>query len=163
MDMEGVDYDDAKRILEFYPGGKCAYQARPRRLLFEHFPESPVNSFFLLECSDLEQTGVGKATLGNYEEVVELSKAMFAPRSVWDQNFVGLDENGYEIPLPPDARLIVRYHTGKFLMVAKASLWNRESATYDGRHNRMAATEIRNTIEIALRRIAEIRKAKARG
>lgn len=161
-DMQEVYFDPRHRVIEFYPEpdrGGATYQARPAKLYFEYFPGSPVNSFLLLECARLEPSGAYEQVSRDYEEVVDLSEWEFVDRSAWDQGYYGHDEAGVEKPLPPDARLVVRLLSGKFLMVAKSSLWNRNPDTYDGRHSRMTAAQIRSVIQNTLDAIEERRRA----
>ena len=135
---------------------------KPRSLTLERL-ESAGNSFLLLELDNLDPSGVDgtdenepdgdsdaeHAKLSR-EELLEVAPAEYVSRDVWDRGFLDRDENGDDIPIPRDARLAVRWLQGKVLLVAKGSLWNRDPATYDGRHNGMTAAQIRRTIERSL-------------
>jgi serine/threonine-protein kinase len=78
-----------------------------------------------------------------------VAPADYVSREIWDRGFLH-DENGDEIPIPDNARLVMRLLQGKVLLVAKGSLWNSDPATYDGRHNTMTAAQIRRIIERSL-------------
>lgn len=150
MDMESVAQSPESGCLEFCPGNCLADTFRPAVLYFEHFPESAWNSFFLLETQTLEPCGVYEESDGAYEEVTEVSPGEYIDRHHSDTGILGYDENGKELPLPPTARIISRRLQGKFLIVAKESIWNLVSATYDGRHNHMSAQQIRDQIQRAI-------------
>lgn len=78
-------------------------------------------------------------------------------RYVWDAGHFGYDEDEGEIPLPDEARLVVRWFNGKVLFVSKGSMWNGTPATYDGRHDSMSAAEIRAIIETSLPQVSAAR------
>ncbi len=149
-DMESIALSPESGCLEFGPGKGTADTFRPGDLYFEYFPDSPWNSFFLLDTQPLEPCGVYETNDGEYEEVVEISPGEYIDRSHHDTGVLDHDENGHEIPLPPTARIISRHMQGKFLVVAKRSFWNRVTETYDGRHNRMTAGQIRQQIQNAV-------------
>ena len=146
LDMESIARSPEPGCLEFCPGDRLADMFRPSVLFFEHFPEYPWNSFFLLETQPLRPCGLyGESNL-EYEEVVELSPGEYIDRSHHDTGVLDYDEDGRKIPLPRTSRVVSRHMRGKFLIVAKRSIWNLMSSTYDGRHGRMTAQQIRNAI-----------------
>ena len=81
--------------------------------------------------------------------MVEIGEEYY-DHELWDRGYMNYDESGREIPLPEDAHVVVRLLRGKILIVAKTSLWNSESATYDGRHDTMTTARIRDIIERSL-------------
>lgn len=155
LDMESISRSPEPGCLEFCPANRLANTFRPAVLFFEHFRESPWNSFFLLETQSLRPCGVYDDSNGEYEEVVELSPGEYIERSHHDTGILDYDEDGREIPLPRTSRIVSRHMRGKFLIVAKRSIWNRVSSTYDGRHNRMTAQQIRKQIQNTIDRIPE--------
>lgn len=76
------------------------------------------------------------------EEVVDLGSGRMYPRTVWDR-----DELPNGEALPDDTRLAVRVFRGKIMLMTKGSIWNGSRVTYDGRHARMEASDIRSVIE----------------
>jgi hypothetical protein len=146
MDIIKVQRGREEGCIDLWPSSRSAYICKTSRLIFEHFPHSPSDSFLLLETNPLQPSGIYSELSRPYEELVELEDGSFYDRSCWDQASIGNDENGHEIPLPNNARLACRFLSGKFLFVAKASLWNLDNATYDGRHSRMTAQQIRSAI-----------------
>jgi serine/threonine-protein kinase len=136
--------------LDLYDAPSCAFICRPATLTLEHFPDSVWNSFFLLETAPLQPSGVYEGHPRPYEELLELPDGEYLERSCLDAGHIGHDESGDEIPIPDPHRLVTRFFSGKFLMVAKASLWNHDSATYDGRHNQMTPAAIRTVIAAAI-------------
>ena len=154
MDMNAIGSSPEPGCLEFSHSNQFyayTYTFRPAVLLFEYFPESPPNSFFLLETQQLQPCGVYKKNSGNSEEVdetvVEFAPAKYIDIACLDTGILGYNEEGDEIPLPLTMRIVSRYMKGKFLVVAKRSIWNNNPATYDGRHNQMTAEEIRTVIQ----------------
>jgi len=162
LDFESAEPSYEPRCIDFGVGDQVAEIARPKRLTFERIAEEEAESFFLLELDELRPSGAYEppeddgpidADTARYrqrEEVVELSPGDYVQRRVWDEGHLGYDEQGYEVPLPRSSRLVVRWMRGKMLFVCKRSLWNLASETYDGRHNRMTAQQIRHVIEISL-------------
>jgi len=161
-DFLSADLSAESDCIDFAVGEQSSYIAKPRRLVLERIAEAPAESFLLLELAPLKPSGVYPPRddsdsddtvarrLRHFEEVLELSAGDYVERGVWDDGHLGHDENGYEIPLPDTARLVVRWMSGKVLFVCKGSLWNGTPATYDGRHNRMTVQEIRELIERSL-------------
>ena len=145
-DIVGINLSLEEGCIDLRTNGGATYRCKPATLLFEHFPQSAWNSFFLLETAQLKPSGVYEELTFPSEELVELPDGAFLERFYWDQGFRGHDESGAEIPFPKDTRLLVRYFSGKFLFVAKGSLWNEDSGTYDGRHSKMTAEQVRNAI-----------------
>ncbi len=150
LDMVDIVHSAENNCLEFLSGSRAAHLFRPASLFFEHFPDSPRNSFFLLETQTLQACGVYQESNFEYEEVLEIGPEHYVDRSFYDLGNLGYDENNQEIPIPEDCRIICRYLQGKFLIVAKRSIWNHISATYDGRHNQMTAQNIREQIQSAI-------------
>lgn len=148
MDIIKVESGREEGCIDLWPSVRSTYVCKPSRLIFEYLPNSPLNSFLLLETNALQPSGIYEELPRPYEELVELNDGSFHDRSCWDQSSIGHDENGHEIPLPKDARLTCRFLSGKFLFVAKASRWNSDSATYDGRHSKMTAQQIRHAIGV---------------
>ncbi len=115
-------------------------------MILEHFPNAVQESFLLIELADLAADPATSSYRG-HQEYGELSGRETFDRSAWDAGYLDHDVDGQQIPLPPDARLVSRWLNGKILVVAKGSIWNGESGTYDGRHNNLSATQIREGIE----------------
>jgi hypothetical protein len=151
QDMDEVTYSREPGCIEFRPDPSVAYVCRPGVLYFENIAASPWNSFFLLDTASLSPSGVYEEGTRAHEEVLELPDGEYVNRSHLDEGSLGYDGNDRDIPIPDPHRLVVRILAGKLLIVAKRSLWNRVSQTYDGRHNTMSAAEIRAEIEAALR------------
>lgn len=157
MDIESVELSSETSCLDFVVGGHTAYRAKPRRMILERIQADVAESFLLIEFDELKPSGVYPAPAPADaddrpfpdEEVVDVGSGRLHPRSVFDD---GEFPNGD--PLPDDARLAVRLFRGKMLFVSKGSIWNGASATYDGRHARMGAAEIRSIIERVIERRA---------
>lgn len=143
-DFHAVEHSRESGCLDFEVDEHSVYRAKAERLTLEYISEAPAESFLLLESGTL------KPVLGNardrQEELLELSGGERLDRDVWDRGFLDYDDEGREIPIPDDARIVVRWFGGKFLIITKGSMWNGDSGTYDGRHDRMSADDIRSII-----------------
>lgn len=157
MDFEAVRRSAEPGCLEFLAGGRTGYVVKPRKLTLERI-DSPGNSFLLLELDELAPTDtyddgedeeVEKRDRGS-EELLEVAPGEYEDRGLWDRGFLGYDEGGRGIPMPDDARIVVRWLRGKILFVAKGSLWNGSPRTYGGEHDKFSANQIRQAIERAL-------------
>jgi hypothetical protein len=149
--------------LELKVSRGSAYLVMPRKLTAERITGAPGNSFLLLELDELPLTDVyeddpedveefgmgrrGRTLERGQEEVVEIAPGQYVEVEVLDRGYLGYDEDGSEMPLPDGARRVVRFLRGKVLFVAKASMWNQERSTYDGRHSEMSVDQIRLIIE----------------
>lgn len=106
-----------------------AHVASPLKLTFWNPELSGHDANFILEVgalSPVSPTGLGSED--GVEEVVELRKGQYAPRSSWDNS----EFNGN--PLPATSRLLVRYTApSRFALFSKGSIYNRFSdPTFDG-------------------------------
>jgi hypothetical protein len=147
MDLRTVRSSHERGCIELSVEERVSYVVRPKRLIFEHIDRSPKDSFFLLELDTLAPSGVYDELASPYEELVELNPTEYVNRDVWDRGYIGHDESGREIPIPDHARLIIRLLEGKVMLVSKGGLWNSIPETYDGRHSKMTADQIRRQIE----------------
>ncbi len=150
LDMKYIEKYHEDNFLSFIPDKDVNYIYKFDNAHFEYIEESPVDSFFLVEAGFVEKTDVYDEVNGCSEELVEVEEGYYVNRSVWESRFYFNSKKGEYVNLPDEAKLIKRYLRGKFLIVAKASLWNRDNSTYDGRHNRMSALKIRQTINRAI-------------
>lgn len=169
----GQDFAAVRRAaepgcLEFRVGRRTGYIVKPELLTLERI-DAPGNSFLLLELDELAPSGVyhvepdededaeeinRRRLERGSEELLELSPGEYEDRSLWDRGFLDYDEDGREVPMPDEARIVVRFFRGSILFVAKGSLWNGSPRTYDGEHDRLSSDMIRATIEGALARMA---------
>lgn len=149
QDFEAVTHSTETGCLDFHVGSRSVYRIKPERLTLVHIPKAPAESFLLLEASPLDPESEIEGD-HRQEELVELADRQLLERYVWDRGYIGHDSEGLEIPIPDDARLVVRWLNGKFLLVAKGSLWNGSPKTYSGIHDKMSPDGIRDTILRAL-------------
>lgn len=164
-DFLSANASNEERCIDFSVGSHSSYVAKPRRLTLERIALAPAESFLLLELDILHPCGVYEPRdrndtadsiydrVSRYEEVLEIAPREYLDRRIWDDGHLGYDENGDEIPLPSDARLVIRCLRGKILFVCKTSMWNGTSSTYDGRHNQMTAADIRQVIERSIKAV----------
>lgn len=126
---------------------------KPNKLMFEYFPEGDYEwVYFRIVTDDLPSTNVYENLRDNYEELTELSSGSYVERSVWDDN----EFNGQ--PLPSNARVVSRILKGDLVIFNKASLYNANPSTYDGRHSEYGAEGFRDHIKDVIQYIAEQEK-----
>ena len=146
FDAVSVGRSPEPGCLELLSPDGLAEMFRPATLFFEYFPDSEWNSFFLIETHQLEPCGVYREGNWGCEEVVEISPGKYVHPSHQETGVV-CDEEGRDIPLPRASRIVTRHMRGKFIIVAKRSIWNAEPTNADGRHSRMTAQQIRTQIQ----------------
>lgn len=120
---------------------------KPSRLYFEHFPDSEVNSFLLLEIGSLLPTDFCNDDKFWYEEVVELPEGSLVDGELWHQESQDNDGSGKNGNLQPGSCLVRRHFKGKVLIFANKSLLNSRIELGLRAHNGMTAREIRNKVE----------------
>lgn len=86
------------------------------------------------------------APTSQYEALCELAPGHYVEYSAIDAGYYGHDEDGNEKRLPPGARSIMRWFEGSFVVFAKASTYNADKSTDDGRHAAMTVDEFREHI-----------------
>jgi len=86
-----------------------------------------------------------------WEEVMELSPGEYVAPPHYDNSAPTHDTYGNDMEQLESPRFVRRYMQGKFLIVAKCSIWNQLGATCDGRHTRMSSQEIREQIQGVMR------------
>jgi hypothetical protein len=131
LDLLGASKSNEEGLIELNLDN-IAHLLKPKTLHFRWPEKSDVNwAYFYLETYEIDFSGVYKSVTGPGEELVEISPGKYIKRDYWD-----LGEYNGE-PLPREARLIGRYEKGNFVTFSKASIYNRTSSTYDGRHDKM--------------------------
>lgn len=142
---------------------------KPLSLIFHAVGDNPEWWYFRLETVNFAPTDVYDHNVGiateelipwsqsneiawsmqyTGEELLEVSPGNYMDRNYWMINHIGHDEQGYEIPLPEEARLITRkVNGGAFVIFSKFSPYNFANSTYDARHNRMTDDKFRQYIE----------------
>ncbi|WP_157970183.1 hypothetical protein [Pelagibacterium sediminicola] len=126
------------------------YLFKPRKLFFQRLPGHPGESYFVVDLEEIPPTGRGDVVGDEYELVLDLGPDGYVSRRRWDEGHLGLDEDGYEIPIPDNARLITRYLKGKIMLVAKQSIYNSRAETYDARHTRMTLDALKEEVRAFL-------------
>jgi len=149
MDLDSVKKSHEKNCIELLTG--ITYIIKPKLLRFESIDKDFEWNYFRIECDNLKPSGVYKETqLDDYtEEVLELTPLKYINRSYWD-------ENEYEGKrLPATARPLVRILKGSLVIFKKSSIYNHNSSTYDGRHEKLGVDGFRKHIIEAYKYIQE--------
>ncbi|WP_087002227.1 hypothetical protein [Rhizobium sullae] len=120
------------------------------RATFEYIEKEPIESFFLLDLKSMPPSGVYDEVRDN-EQVVRVDGVDY-DYSLAEHGIREHDEEGNEIPLPDDAKTVLRLLNGKLLIVSKGSMWNHSNTTWAGIHATMSPEEIRVDIERVLER-----------
>lgn len=144
-DFHAVEHSNEAGCLDFVVDENSIYRLKADRLTLEYIPEAPAESFLLLEAGSLRAIA-DDGGRDRQEELFELADGERFSRDVWDRGFLGYDDEDREIPIPEDAKLVVRWLGGNFLLVTKGSMWNGDAGTYDGRHDSMSVADIRALI-----------------
>lgn len=141
MDLTGASLSTDLNLIElFYDSTRMgSFAIRPKRLLYESFADSDWN-YFRVEFENAEPSGVYWNIWPddvNSEEVIELAGGQLVPGECREYG----EWNGE--PLPVDYRVQTRFRTGAIVVVHRKSAYNKDSSTYDGRHDEMNADEFR--------------------
>lgn len=140
LDIENANLAAEKDCIEIDTGGLYDI-IKPHRLIFNSFNASPQWNYFRLEAAELKPSGVYKYEDESEEELAELEPGRYVSRTYFDQ----MEYHGEQ--LPSTARVVTRHLRGAFVIFQKTSIYNRNSRTYDGRHNKMSDEEFRNYIQ----------------
>ena len=95
-----------------------------------------------MDTGNIQPCGVYEDIIQNndlfcYKELTEIESGVYLDRSVYEYGYYGSNENGDQTRLPKEARVVSRTFQGAYVIFCKASLYNANSETYDGRHNKM--------------------------
>lgn len=121
---------------------------KPSRLIFHSFQNTePQWNYFRLETNELEPSGVYDYEDYSDEELCEITSGRYIDRSYWDEG----EYDGEK--LPSEARVVTRHFGGSFVIFQKTSIYNRNSSTYDGRHNKMTDEEFRDYIQSVINKL----------
>ncbi|MEN8699607.1 serine/threonine protein kinase [Bacillus infantis] len=149
LDLHGCVISNEPDCLELNLGS-IAHVLKPKRLIFYRFEDADYEwAYFRLEADDLQSSGVYEELAFQEEELVEISPGEYIERAYWDAG------EYYGQPLPKEARLIGRYLNGSFVIFSKASLYNANTSTYDGRHNTVKADGFKKYIQEVVTHLKE--------
>lgn len=133
LDLKGSKKSNEKEAVELMMG--VSYIVKPRRLIFEYIDDDFEWNYFRLETGDLAPSGVYEHYSDDFkmEEVLELRPGKYIKRHYWDAGTYN-DEI-----LPKNARPVVRYFRGAFVIFKKTSIYNNNPGTYDARHEKLGS------------------------
>ena len=172
LDLASAKESIEKDCIELNFDGTCDI-VKPIKLSFHSFNFDFEWNYFRLDTGDIQPSGVYenlssfsyKKLDGNddhrvesddlfcYEELTELEPGVYLDRGIYEYGYYGSNENGDPVKLPKSARVVTRTFQGSYVIFCKASLYNANSATYDGRHNRMTDTTFKDHIQKAVNSI----------
>ncbi len=151
LDLYGAGHSVEPECIELHFGdsGRNANIIKPDRMIFQSFGAPYEWAYFRINTIQLTPSGVYEDYHDVYEELTETTRGNYVDRSWWDAGFFGHDEQGSELPLPKESRVIIRWFSGSLVIFAKGSTYNAVSETYDGRHSKMSTEEFREYIRKA--------------
>lgn len=139
LDLQKACFSPEESCIELNADG-LIYILKPKRLLFESFQSDTQWNYFRLETSELTPLSDKKYADYGEEPLTEITPGRYTNYECFEYD----DFNGK--PLPDSARQVVRILRGDFVLFAKTSIYNKVSATYDGRHNKCNSDEFREYI-----------------
>lgn len=139
MTLLGASLAPEPGMIELKVSDKMYEICCPERLLFESCAGKPEWNYFRLELKNIYSALDGDTIehLAGSEELTEIRPGVYAPLEVWFENEI----NG-EL-LTDNARRVTRFSGGSFVIFSTSSTYNRDSSTYDARHNRVSSEEFR--------------------
>ncbi|MBU5353197.1 serine/threonine protein kinase [Paenibacillus barcinonensis] len=103
-----------------------------KKVKFQSFPGAPLEwAHFRIITSPLKPSGIYENLRSNFEELTETTPGNYIHQKYSDHG----EYQGK--PLPHTARSLTRMFGGDFVIFSKGSLYNANSGTYDGRHNKL--------------------------
>lgn len=149
MDLESATTSSERGCIEIFAG--LNYVLKPKMLVYENIERGLEWSYFRIETDTLAPTGIYENLPKDLylEELLELTSGRYVNRSYWDSG----EYQGE--PLPNTSRLLIRILKGSLVIFKKSSLYNANSATYDGRHEKMGADGFKKHINAAYQYINE--------
>lgn len=139
LDLQKACFSSEENCIELN-ANDLIYILKPKRLLFESFQSDTQWNYFRLETSELSPLSEKKYADYGEEPLTEITPGSYTDYECYEYD----DFNGK--PLPDSARQLVRILRGDFVIFAKTSIYNKVSATYDGRHNKFNSDEFREYI-----------------
>jgi len=140
LDVHDANISAENDCIEIDTGGLIDI-VKPSRLIFNSFNAAPEWNYFRLETHELKPSGTYPEAEGSDEELTELEPGNYISRKYLEMG----EYNGKR--LPPTTRVVTRHFHGAFVIFQKTSIYNRDSRTYDGRHNTMTDEEFRSYIQ----------------
>ena len=123
------------------------YICKPAYLQFVSFEESDEKWFyFRLETDKLNPISTENDIGEFYEYLIELNDGEFVNRSKENDTYVMRDFYRY----------VSRILSGSMVIFAKSSIYNHDSGTYDGRHNKMNEKIFKKYIEDSILNLKKV-------
>jgi serine/threonine-protein kinase len=136
LDLTGANLSSEPDCIELNMG-TTPYICKPKNLQFESFGISSNWSYFRLNTIRLEPITSKYHHQEYFEDLIELKTGEYVSRA---------EENNDDI-MEIFNRYAVRMLSGSIVIFSKSSVYNDESSTYDGRHNKMSSGEFREYIQ----------------
>jgi serine/threonine-protein kinase len=122
------------------------YICKPESLQFVSFDADEKWFYFRLETNKLESIISDTDCSLNYEYLIELNDGELVSRNKENDDYVIRNFHRY----------VSRILCGSMVIFAKASIYNHDSSTYDGRHNKMNEKEFKKYIEESILHLKNI-------
>ena len=130
QDLEGVKRLEGELFLDV--GDGVDIHVRPRALHFCRYASAPESNFFYLELSALPRP-VGQPESKRRSLIETYTRFSDGTLAAPDHYFDGQWEGK---PIPEGTTSVRRAYGGAILLVMRASPYNRDPGTYDGRHSK---------------------------
>lgn len=143
LDLDAVfdSYEDHCLELDF---GGLRHIVNPKILTFESIGEDLLWNYFRLECNPMKPV-LNSTPEDEFDEgVSEISPLEYVDYGVMEDGDLA-KQYGYHVT--DFSRQIARQLKGSFVIFSKSSFYNRTTGTYDGRHDKMSASDFRTFIE----------------
>lgn len=152
QDIDHVKLSNERGCIELVIDEGSLHLLKPACLVLEFIEEAPGESFLYLKTKQIKPIEIEtdyedepSEFHNTRQEVMRVGREHYS-RAHWDESYLGYHENGDKIDLPDDAHILVRWEMGNFMIVSKGTLWNGTSKTYDGVHNHLSPSDIRQSI-----------------
>lgn len=142
LDFTGAELAHEEGFIYIFCGS-FIHVLKPKALYLETFNDSRWN-YYRLEAEVVEPIEGLPMYRSGEQELIEDFPAHYVDASCYSYGVYDYESG---TPLPPEAKLVLRYTKGTFLFIMKTCTYNHIHGTYDGRHGEMSNDEFRDYIQ----------------
>jgi serine/threonine protein kinase len=142
MTLQGAELAPEPGMIQLKVSDQVYEICCPDRLIFESYAGKPEWNYFRLELKNIKSclNSDVAGDLQRSEEVTEIRPGVYVPLQAW------FDHEFNDEPLADVSRRVTRFSGGSFVLFSTSSPYNRDSSTYDARHNVMSTDKFREYI-----------------